>query len=251
MTRYICFALLLGLISGILIKEFIEFISYQLSLDMQKTYSASKLKRSKGIKSLKITTDSRYPYIQTISALILVLSLFARPYSISSNNIVILFASWIFTSILLTISIFDIKYMLIPRFIQIFGVMAGLITTILSERILNLEADESLFSYHLMAIFVGFISSILIEKIGRIFLKRDCLGRGDAIFMAVVGSWLGLRGMGLAAYFGIIMSGIYAVIRFFLKKKDFKKPYPFTPFIATGALLIWMSGKDYWINNFL
>ena len=77
------------------------------------------------------------------------------------------------------------------------------------------------------------------------WLSRGGLGLGDVKFAAVLGLWLGLRGVAVAMALAVLMGGCLAV---FLLLRGWKsgEALPFGPFLSLGAYAAYLFGDIIW-----
>lgn len=86
--------------------------------------------------------------------------------------------------------------------------------------------------------------------IGAIVFLTKGMGEGDIEIAAVCGLFLGVKGILLGLFLGIIMGGLAGIVILALKLKDAKDRMAFGPFIAIGSLVSMLWGvkilKFYW-----
>lgn len=73
------------------------------------------------------------------------------------------------------------------------------------------------------------------------FLKT--MGMGDVKLMAAVGLLLGYKGVLLAAFFGIVIGSIAAIVMKLRKTKGWKSEIPFGPYLCIGTYLSMLWGE--------
>ena len=157
--------------------------------------------------------------------------------------------------VLLLLSVIDYREYLVPdeTVYAIFGLAAlwilwlfgtghfGLITGSFLGAYANLfDVRHDIFSNHLFAAFVGFMTIALI-----FFLSRGrAIGFGDVKLLAALGLLFGWPDvaviLGLAFIIGAAVSAVLIVRR----KKGMKDFVPFAPFIALSSFLVFFFGSD-------
>ena len=69
------------------------------------------------------------------------------------------------------------------------------------------------------------------------------MGMGDVKLMAAVGLLLGYKGVLLAAFFGIVIGSIAAIVMKLRKTKGWKSEIPFGPYLCIGTYLSMLWGE--------
>ena len=77
-------------------------------------------------------------------------------------------------------------------------------------------------------------------------LGRGALGGGDVKMMAVLGLWLGVNGIIIAASVGFIIGGIAAIVMLLFKVHGRKDFFAFGPFLIIGAVVAWLGQVLLW-----
>ena len=168
-----------------------------------------------------------YPIIETINGLIYLLLFIKLGLSFEF----IFFA--ILSSLLLVISMIDIKTKEIYSKTTIFGVIVGVIY-ILSGAYLG---RLSIFNSVLGAI-IGYGIIFLI-----VILTRG-MGEGDADIAGICGMFIGVKGILVALFLAVIIAGLIASIILIFKLKDKKSEIAFGPYISLGTFIWIMVGKQ-------
>jgi len=145
--------------------------------------------------------------------------LFLLPLFIHDATHLEMIHAWIFFALLLTVSLTDLYYQLIPNKILIFFAVILLLTG--GSVIVGL---------------IGFSFFYATAILGKYLFKKETIGGGDIKLYFVVGLVLTLQELFLAI---LISSGAALV---FVLLVDKKKTIPFAPFISLGALIAFLFG---------
>lgn len=132
-------------------------------------------------------------------------------------------------SLLLIASVIDLKYMIIPNSINIFGAILGLILLI---------NDKSNILDKLIGLLIGYGLFMLIN------LTTGAMGGGDIKLMAVLGLIFGVKGVLFVSILSFILGAAISVLLIVKKIKSRKDKIPFGPFISMAALLYILHGQE-------
>ncbi len=144
---------------------------------------------------------------------------------------------FIFIATLIVITFIDIDHLIIPDIISLPGIplffLAAVSLTTLSWK------DSAL------GILAGGGSLYLVAQIYYMIRKKIGMGMGDAKLLAMIGAMIGWKGIIFTIYTGSAagtLAGIAVIIH--NRKKDFKTPIPFGPFLVIGAITYIFFGQD-------
>lgn len=144
-----------------------------------------------------------------------------------------------FVSALIVITFIDMDYQIIPDSISLPGTAVGIAAGIF---ILN---DPYVAGARLGAIntlagsALGFGLYYLIAV-----LSRGGMGGGDIKLMAMIGAFLGWKGVLMTTFAGSVLGSIIGVFLMTAKGKGRKTRIPFGPFLAVGALISLLAGRE-------
>ena len=93
------------------------------------------------------------------------------------------------------------------------------------------------FYLHLLGAAIGYGTFWAVEVIYRLIRKRDGLGRGDAILLAVGGAWCGAWALPAIVLAASVSALTYAIPKG--AKRDMR--IPFGPFLAIGIGSVWLA----------
>jgi leader peptidase (prepilin peptidase)/N-methyltransferase len=144
-------------------------------------------------------------------------------------------------TILLGIGITDARHYLIPDEYTWGGLALGLA--------LSLEGGWQGFVYAVIGAATGFGLLYVVGEVGRWLFKEEAMGGGDIKMMAMVGSFVGWKGVLLTIFAGALF-GTLIFVPLSLRKK---RLVPFGVFLAVGAAVtfIWGDGILEWYRHFL
>lgn len=74
--------------------------------------------------------------------------------------------------------------------------------------------------------------------------SRGGIGDGDIKLASILGLWLGLPSVLLTLFFAFVSGGIVATVLLLFKLRNRKDGIPFAPFLAIGALISTLYGKE-------
>lgn len=165
-----------------------------------------------------------YPAIELVTACLFAAATFAI------DSPAVLFLSWALISLLIIIIVSDISYMIIPDKVLVF--FASLLLIFQCWMI-----PVTKWWQPITGAMVGFAVPFFIAVI-----TRGNIGGGDIKLFAVLGFVLGWKGVLVAFFFstfyGALIGGVGLVTGILRKRK----PIPFGPFIALGALTAYFFG---------
>lgn len=180
-------------------------------------------------KYCKSPYSMQYPLIELLNGILYLL--IALKYGFNLNSILYC----IIVSLLIVVSMIDLKHKIIPDGLIITGAIIGIIfilldRTIIFDRLIGLGIGLGLF----LAIAV----------------LTNAMGGGDIKLMSVLGLIFGIKGMLFIILFSFVIGAIISVELLTLKIKSRKDEIPFGPFISLSALIYIFYGTEI-INWYL
>lgn len=150
----------------------------------------------------------------------------------------------LFATILLGIAVTDARHYLIPDEYTYGGLAIGLALSLFGE----LGPYRGLLNAVIGAA-VGFALLFVVGVLGRWMFKEDAMGGGDVKMMAMVGAFVGWKGVLLTIFLGAL-AGSIIFVPLTLRKK---RLVPFGVFLAVGALVTFLVGDAIitWYLNFV
>ncbi|MBN1066074.1 prepilin peptidase [Clostridium botulinum] len=143
------------------------------------------------------------------------------------------------SSLLIVIGIIDYKTQDIYTVTIIFGVISSVIFMAI-----DFFVNKNSISTYVLGGLIGFLALAIIVIITK------GMGIGDAEITLVCGLFLGIKGVIVTLFLGIIIGGIVAIIILALKLKDAKDAMAFGPCLSVAALMYILWG-DTIINVYL
>ncbi len=181
--------------------------------------------------------SARYPLVEGLNALFYVVLLWR--YGLTAGTIVFM----VFFSTLLVITFIDLDFQIIPDLITIPGTVIFLVLAIFividpfsRQAPLGLRQSVS-------GLLLGFGLYYAIAV-----LSKGGMGGGDIKMMAMVGALTGWKGVLFTTFFGSLAGSIFGISLMLLKGRGRKSRIPFGPFLAFGAALYILAGRE--IVNF-
>jgi len=141
----------------------------------------------------------------------------------------------IFVCSLISISAIDIKHRIIPNEISIPFIFLG----ILFSPLLHITWLDSI-----LGALIGGSTLYLIAAVYSFLTKKEGMGMGDVKLLAMIGAFLGVRGVLLALVFGSFLGTLGGLFMIIWKGKGREYPIPFGLFLSIGAVvtLLWGNG---------
>jgi leader peptidase (prepilin peptidase)/N-methyltransferase len=164
------------------------------------------------------TISWRYPLVEFACGLLYVLMYHAFGLSVQGAIAVFL------ATALLIVTFIDLDHKIIPDAITLPGIVAGVLASWLLTPV---GLGNALFG---MVLGGGLCLLIAI-------LSRGGMGGGDIKLVAMIGAFLGWRGVSVTMFLGACAGALVGIGLMLLKKKGRRDPLPFGPFLALGALL--------------
>lgn len=176
------------------------------------------------------TISVQYPAIELLTATIWIGAVWY--YGITLTAL----AAGMLGTILLGIAVTDARHYLIPDEYTFGGLAVGLV--------LSLRGGLDGLVAALVGALVGFGVLYAVAFIGEKALGKEAMGGGDIKMMAMVGAFVGWRGV-LLTIFGGALLGTLIFVPISLLSKD-KPLVPFGVFLAGAAALVFVFGDAVW-----
>ncbi len=174
-------------------------------------------------KYCKSSYSMQYPLIELLNGILYLLV--ALKYGFSLNSILYC----IIVSMLIVISMIDLKHKIIPDGLIITGVIIGIIYILL---------DKTIIFNRLIGLGMGLGLFLAIAVL------TNAMGGGDIKLMAVLGLIFGIKGVLFITLFSFVIGAVISVALLTLKMKSRKDEIPFGPFISLSALIYIFYGTE-------
>lgn len=165
----------------------------------------------------------RYPLIELLHGLGYLFILHQFGYSVQALVYAVLFSS------LVVVTFIDLSHQIVPDVITLPGMVLGLIaaSTVLPPGPIN----------SLIGLFLGGGLFYLVAILSIALLKKEGMGGGDIKLIAMIGAFLGWKGMLLTIFLAALAGSIIGLFLVFIRGRDRAEPIPFGPFLALGAMI--------------
>jgi leader peptidase (prepilin peptidase)/N-methyltransferase len=175
--------------------------------------------------------SGRYPLVEVLTG-----AMFFAVYVNFSYNIFTAFYYCVFSALLISATFIDLDFFIIPDEINFAGLVFGLIFS-------GLTVTHSLFD-SFFGVLVGggsfWLLSVAYEKI----TAREGLGFGDVKMLAMIGAFLGVRGVVLTILLSSLVGSVVGIVLMIVHKKGLKMAVPYGPFLAIGSFITLFWGES-------
>jgi leader peptidase (prepilin peptidase)/N-methyltransferase len=182
----------------------------------------------------------RYPLVEFLMGLFSVILLLR--YGISSLYLVYL----AFFASLTLVSFIDFSHRIIPDVISLPGILVGLIIFLLHPQ---MPIKDSL-----IGVLVGGGSLYAVASMYHLVTKREGMGGGDIKLLAMIGAFIGWKGVLFTILCSSFIGSIVGVALMLISAQaDSKYAVPFGPFLSLGAVIyvLWGEALISWYVGFL
>ncbi len=141
-------------------------------------------------------------------------------------------------SIMIAGTFIDLDHWLLPDKLTIPGIVIGFLGSLL---VLPIHYIDSILG-------ILFGGGILLTIAWGYYAatKKDGLGGGDIKFLAMVGSFLGIKGALVTLVLSSFLGSILGIFLILFRKKATTTAVPFGPFLAAGTVLAFFFGESLW-----
>lgn len=180
----------------------------------------------------------RYPLVEFLNALFYVGVLWRFGFGWHTLGY------FLFCSALIAITFIDLDFQIIPDSITLPCIPLGIIFggfLLLDPfmRFLPLGIKSSL-----AGAFIGFGFYYLVAKIGSRIFKKEAVGGGDIKLMAMVGGFLGWKGVILTTFLGSLSGALVGILLVLIKGRGWVSTIPFGPYLAFGSIITLFYGQE-------
>ena len=195
----------------------------------------------------------RYPLVEIMTGILFVIFLNSSPtlYISSSNLFFNITFSWLFLSLLISITLIDIYCFWIPQGLINFGFLFGFLGLIFINISNSRFIDFNLLFRGIGASVISFFIFETFRKFAKHIYRKDAIGKGDSKLVAMIALWLGPIGIILCVFFSYIFAAVFCLLGIALNLLNIKQNIPFAPFLSLGALIVWLLGNDFFIDKLL
>ncbi len=165
----------------------------------------------------------RYSVVELLTAMLFILAFFFRPGRTMSG----LFLDFIFISLLIALTFIDIDTFRLPDVLVILVAAVGVINALVTK-------EPVIWQSLLGAVIAGGVFFLIS------YFYAKGMGFGDVKFVAALGLYLGAPEILAAIFFASLLGAISGGLSLLVNKKSLKDPIPFGPFLAAGALIMFL-----------
>ena len=181
----------------------------------------------------------RYPLVECLTAILFAATV--SRYGVTPLAITLL----AFLSALVVIAFIDLDHQIIPNVITMPGIPLGLLAGVVLgdppflDRVIGTLAGA------------GFLYLVLF--FGSALYGQEAMGEGDLNLIALVGAFLGWRGVVVTILVGCLVGSVMGLALIGLRRLRRREHIPFGPFLAFGATvaLFWGERAVAWYLGFL
>ena len=186
----------------------------------------------------KVRISLRYPLVELLNA-VLYLMVFLR-FGFGLHTAVY----FVFSSALIVITFIDIDFQIIPDRITLPGIPLGLLAGSLLLPDPFLRAAQLGWKGSLIGALSGFLFYYFVAVAGEKIFKKEAMGGGDIKMMAMVGGFLGWKGIILTTFLGSLFGSVIGIFMIIFKGRERGSLIPFGPFLALGAVVSLFFGQE-------
>ena len=172
----------------------------------------------------------QYPLIELTSGLFTLLA--AWHFGVSATTI----AAWIFTWILLSAAIIDLKTTLLPDNLTLPLMWLGILLA-LSGVGTSVTLENAV-----IGAVGGYLTLWSIYWLFKLLTSREGMGYGDFKLLAALGAWLGWQQLPMVLLLSAGVGAIVGIGMILFLKHDKRIPIPFGPYLASAGLLSYYLG---------
>ena len=195
----------------------------------------------------KANISINYPIIEFLTAFLFVLNLYSKPtFYLDTPLLYSRILGFVMIFICISLSLFDLKFYWLPSFITISGLFIGLISSLFISIYKNF--DFSYFLNSLSTALLGYLIFLTLRVFGEKIFRKPVLGQGDEKLFALLGSFLGIKGLLITFWLSFNSAGIFVIIGLLFKKLKRDQQIPLGIFLSFSGLAVWHFGNPLFLN---
>jgi leader peptidase (prepilin peptidase)/N-methyltransferase len=164
----------------------------------------------------------RYPLVETLTGIMLVLLYWRFGFSLALG------VNAAFVAALIVVSFIDLDHQIIPDVISLPGIVVGIVCSAFG--------GWSALLTGLIGAAVGFGILYGVAVGYHALTGREGMGGGDIKLLAMIGAFLGWRGVLVTLIIGSLSGAVLGLTLIAVRGGDSRVPIPFGPFLALGAV---------------
>lgn len=179
----------------------------------------------------KTKISFEYPFVETLNVTLWILAYINFGFTLE-----LVFVLFLLTSVL-SISVIDAKFQIIPDTIQFLLLLSAFYMSTLGYIDINIQ-EMIITSVSVYFVLLGFFT--FYEKIRG--FEEHIFGRGDIKYLAVISAWVGFVDLLNVIIYAVIFSVIFYLFLFLIRKQDvLEKITPFAPSISISFLIVYFN----------
>lgn len=186
-------------------------------------------------RNCRTTISIRYPLIESLTALLSLLTAYHFGLSIQ------LLPALLFTWALIALTMIDYDQQILPDNITLPFLWFGLLV--------NLQNFYCTLPEAILGASLGYIILWSLYWVFKLTTGKEGMGYGDFKLLAMLGAWVGIKGLLPIILFSSLIGAIVGVTLILVKKHQKNVPIPFGPFLASAGWIVFLYG-DKIINYY-
>jgi leader peptidase (prepilin peptidase)/N-methyltransferase len=152
---------------------------------------------------------------------------------------------------LLVLSLIDLDHQILPDVITLPGIVAGLAASFALHRARGEDGSTEMLGgarawEPALAAAAGYAVFALMAWGGKKYYGQDALGRGDWKLAAMLGAFLGFKGLMLTVFIGSMLGAVIGLLLIGLRKATRTTAIPFGTFLGLAGILVVLAGAPIW-----
>ncbi len=186
-----------------------------------------------------VSISLRYPLVEALTGLLFVWVYLRFEWQWATP------VYWVFVAALVVITFIDLDHQIIPDVISLPGIVVGFLTIGLIPWVSWVDS--------LLGILLGGGSLWLVAEIYFRLTGKEGMGGGDIKLLAMIGAFLGWKAILPIIFLGSLAGSMVGIPLMLIRRKDGKLAIPFGPFLAMGAVVYLLWGRqllDWYLGFF-
>lgn len=189
-------------------------------------------------RNCRVKIPYRYPLVEALNAVFYMVLLwrFGPGWSL------LVYA--LFCSALIVITFIDLDFQIIPDRITLTGIPIGILAGSLLLPDPFLRAAELGWRGSVIGAMSGFLFFYFVAIAGEKVFRKEAMGGGDIKMMAMVGGFIGWKGIILTTFLGSLFGSVIGILMMMFRGRERGSLIPFGPFLAAGAAVSLIFGQE-------
>ena len=155
-------------------------------------------------------------------------------------NLETLIAAYLLATFLLSLSLIDIKYLLLPDILTLSLLWLGIMLQ-LSGYLPHISLQQSV-----IGVIAGYAMLWLPARLYYALRRKEALGMGDAKLLAAEGAWLGCQALPLLLLLASTGTIFWILLRSWRHGRSLNHPVPFGPALSATGFILFLSVNINW-----